>query len=439
MRISVLGIGYVGAVTSACLCDSGHEVLAVDKDPVKVKCLQNGQSPIIEKDLDTLIAKYVAAGALKATADIKEAVENTDISLICVGTPSRPDGSLDLRYVENVCKEIGEILKTKDTYHTVVLRSTMIPGSAMDLCLPILESASGKKAGSDFGFGNNPEFLREGSAIYDYYNPPKIVVGANDDKSAQVIMSLYEGIEAPRVVTDINVAEGVKYADNSWHAMKVGFANEMGNILSDCGVDSHKVMDIFCMDTKLNISRAYLKPGFAFGGSCLPKDVRAIRAVGQAKGLKTPIFDSLLTANDNQVNRAFEMIKKSGAKTVAMLGLSFKAGTDDLRESPLVTLADKLLNCGISLKIYDPNVYRASQTEGANNNYINNIIAHISQNLVADANDIKSGVDLYVIGNNGEDFAAILRSLDNDQTPILDLVRIDPEIEKRNGYHGICW
>jgi len=439
MRISVLGIGYVGAVTSACLCDSGHEVIAVDKDAVKVKCLQNGQSPIIEKDLDTLIAKYTAAETLNATSDIKEAIENSDISLICVGTPSRPDGSLDLRYVENVCKEIGDILKTKDTYHTVVLRSTMIPGSAMDLCLPILESASGKKAGIDFGFGNNPEFLREGSAIFDYYNPPKIVVGAKDDESAKAIMSLYEGIDAPRIVTDINVAEGVKYADNAWHAMKVGFANEMGNILSDCGVDSHKVMDIFCMDTKLNISKAYLKPGFAFGGSCLPKDVRAIRAVGQAKGLKTPIFDSLLTANDNQISRAFEMIKKSGAKTVAMLGLSFKAGTDDLRESPLVTLADKLLNSGITLKIYDPNVYRAGQSEGANSNYINNIIAHISQHLVADANQIKNDVDLYVIGNHGEDFATILRSLDNNQTPILDLVRIDPEIEKRNGYHGICW
>ncbi len=439
MRISVIGIGYVGAVTSACLCDSGHSVIAVDKDPVKVKCFENGKSPIIEKDLDTLIAQNVEKGTLKATLDVKEAVEQSDISLICVGTPSRTDGSLDLRYVENVCKEIGEILKTKDSFHTVVLRSTMVPGSALDLCLPILEATSGKKAGVDFGFGNNPEFLREGTAIYDYYNPPKIVVGANDEKSAEAIMALYEGIDAPRVTTDINVAEGVKYADNAWHAMKVGFANEIGNILSDCGVDSHKVMDIFCLDTKLNISKAYLKPGFAFGGSCLPKDVRAIRAVGKSKGLETPIFDSLLTANDNQVMRAFDMIKKSGAKNVAMLGLSFKAGTDDLRESPLVTLADLLLKNGINIKVYDPNVYKASKTEGANNDYINNTIAHISQNLVENAAEIKENIDLYVIGNNGEDFTDVINTIEDEKTPILDLVRINPDIEQRSGYHGLCW
>lgn len=439
MRISVLGIGYVGAVTSACLCDSGHSVIAIDKDPVKVKCLQSGQSPIIEKDLDALIAENVKKGTLKATLDVKEAIMQSDISLICVGTPSREDGSLDFTYVKSVCQEIGDVLKTKATFHTIVLRSTMVPGSAMDLCLPILEKASGKKAGVDFGFGNNPEFLREGSAIYDYYNPPKIVVGANDEKSATTIMSLYEGINAPRVMTEVNIAEGVKYADNAWHAMKIGFANEMGNILSDCGVDSHKVMDIFCLDTKLNISNAYLKPGFAFGGSCLPKDVRAIRAVGKSKGLTTPLFDSLLIANDNQVERAFGMIKKSGAKTVAMLGLSFKAGTDDLRESPLVTLADKLLSAGFNIKIYDPNVYKASQSNGANNNYINNTIAHISQHLVKTSDDIKSDIDLYVIGNNGEDFSDIIQSINDEKTPILDLVRINPDIESRSGYHGICW
>jgi len=284
MHISVIGIGYVGAVTSACLCDSGHNVTAVDMDPIKVKCLQNGQSPIIETNLDTLIAKHTKNGTLKATSNLKEAVLNTDICLICVGTPSREDGSLDLKYVEKVCEEIGTLIKDKDTYHTIVLRSTMVPGSALDLCLPILEKASGMKAGDDFGFGNNPEFLREGSAVYDYYNPPKIVVGAINEKSADAIMKLYEGIDAPRVITDINVAEGVKYADNAWHAMKVGFANEIGNILSDSGVDSHKVMDIFCLDTKLNISKAYLKPGFAFGGSCLPKDVRAIRELQSGHG-----------------------------------------------------------------------------------------------------------------------------------------------------------
>ena len=252
-------------------------------------------------------------------------------------------------------------------------------------------------------------------------------------------MALYEGIEAPRIITGISIAEGVKYADNAWHAMKVGFANEIGNIMSDCGVDSHKVMDIFCMDTKLNISTAYMKPGFAFGGSCLPKDVRAIRAKGKEKGLETPIFDSLLEANDNQVSRALEMIKKSGAKNVGMLGLSFKAGTDDLRESPLVTLANLLLENDINIHVYDPNVLRASRTEGANQNYINTVIQHISKNLVETADELKEKSDFFVIGNNGEDFSSIIQSIEDEKTPVLDLVRIDPEIETRSGYYGICW
>jgi len=439
MRISVFGIGYVGAVTSACLCDTGHDVIAVDKDPVKVKCLAEGRAPIIEKDLDTLIAKYAESGALKATLDIKEAINGSEISLICVGTPSREDGSLDLAYIEAVCQEIGECLKEKDEYHTVVLRSTMVPGTAMDLCLPILEKASGKKAGPDFGFANNPEFLRESTAIYDYYNPPKIVVGGIDEKSAQIMMDLYDGIDAPRIISDIEVAEGVKYADNAWHAMKVGFANEMGNILSDCGVDSHKVMDIFCQDTKLNISAAYMKPGFAFGGSCLPKDVRAIRAKGKEKGLETPIFDALLEANQNQVQRAFDKIKATGAKNVGMMGLSFKSGTDDLRESPLVTLADMLLDAGYDITVYDPNVFHASKTECANQHYINNVITHISKNLVETPEEIKSKADIFVIGNGNKDFAEILKTVENDNTPILDLVRINDDLEKRAGYNGICW
>lgn len=439
MRISVFGIGYVGAVTSACLCDSGHQVIAVDKDSVKVQCLQEGLSPIIEKDLPEFIEKYTKDGSLKATEDIKEAIEQSDISLICVGTPSRKDGSLDLGYVETVCQEIGESIKDKDSFHTVVLRSTMVPGSALKTCLPILEKASGKKAGIDFGFGNNPEFLRESTAIFDYNNPPKIVVGANDEKSAEIIMSLYEGIEAPRIITTVDVAEGVKYADNAWHAMKVGFANEIGNILSDCGVDSHKVMDIFCQDTKLNISKAYLKPGFAFGGSCLPKDVRAIQAKGKEIGLETPIFDSLMIANDNQVKRALEKIKSSGKNSIVMLGLSFKAGTDDLRESPLVTLADQLLKSGYTLKIFDPNVFEAKNKKGANQKYITEAIPHISECLVENPKDLMQDSEYFIIGNNGEKFSDIIKSIKDENTLVLDLVRIDPELEKRQGYHGICW
>jgi GDP-mannose 6-dehydrogenase len=438
MKISIFGIGYVGAVTAACLVKDGHDVIAIDKDPVKVQCLAEGRSPIVEKDLDIYIAQGLKEGRLKATLDAREAVMNSDVSLVCVGTPSRKDGSLDLAYVVSACEEIGVILKDKPGFHTVVLRSTMVPGSARGVCRPALEKTSGKKAGEGFGFGNNPEFLRESTAIYDYYNPPKIVVGADDEKTAAVIMSMYDGIDAPRVKTDIGVAEGVKYADNAWHAMKVGFANELGNILKECGIDSHKVMDIFCLDTKLNISKAYLKPGFAFGGSCLPKDVRAIRATAKTKGLSTPIFDALLDANDKQVERAVAMIEATGKKNIALLGLSFKAGTDDLRESPLVTLADRLIAKGYQIKVYDPNVWHAKTTAGANQKYIVEGIPHISVNLVEQPESMKDA-DVFVIGNPTKGFADVIAKVANDDAKVIDLVRLNADLEKRAGYDGICW
>ena len=438
MKVSVFGIGYVGAVTSACLVDSGHEVIAVDKDPVKVKCITEGRSPIVEPELPELIKKGVENGTLAATQDCAEAVEKSDISLICVGTPSNSDGSLQLDYVEAVCKEIGEAIAKKDDYHVVVVRSTMVPGTAMNVCKPILEEASGKKAGEGFGFANNPEFLRESTAIFDYYNPPKIVIGADNEKTGQMVSDLYHNIEAPEVITSIEVAEGVKYADNAWHAMKVGFANELGNIMKDHGVDSHKVMDIFFLDTKLNISKAYLKPGFAFGGSCLPKDVRALRASAQDKGLKTPIFDSLLEANQEQVRRAFQMIEQSGKKTVGMMGLSFKAHTDDLRESPLVTLADMLLEAGYALKIYDPCVSEARKMDGANKHYIENGIPQISACLVETPQEVTGTAEIFVIGNGTQEFYSVLDSV-NDNQPILDLVRLNDSLASKQGYTGICW
>ncbi len=440
MKVSIFGIGYVGAVSAACLADSGHDVIAYDPIQVKVDCINEGRSPIIEKDLDKIIKKTTSEGKLSATNSIKEAVEKSEISLICVGTPSREDGSLDLGYVKQCCKEIGETIKDKDSFHTVVLRSTMVPGSAMNIALPILEEASGKKAGIDFGFGNNPEFLRESTAIYDYYNPPKIVIGASDEKTGKIISDLYKGIEAPEIITDIGVAEGVKYADNAWHAMKIGFANEIGNIFKDCGIDSHKVMNIFCMDTKLNISRAYLMPGFAFGGSCLPKDVRAIRSVAKEKSINTPIFDALMQANEEQIKRAYNMIKESGKTKVGMFGLAFKSGTDDLRESPLVTLANMLIKDGIELKIYDKNVYAASKMDGANRHYIENGIPHISKNLVEKPKEVTDYAEIFVIGNGDKEFVNIIQeNIANDDTPIIDLVRIGKEIENRSGYNGICW
>ncbi|MCB9975823.1 MAG: UDP-glucose/GDP-mannose dehydrogenase family protein [Rhodospirillales bacterium] len=439
MKISVFGLGYVGAVASACLAESGFKVIAVDTDPVKVKCLNEGRSPIVEPGLPEMIKSNKEKGLLSATQDVREAVMNTDISLICVGTPSNQDGSLKLDYVEAVCAQIGEVLKEKDGYHSVVLRSTVVPGTARNIAIPAIEKASGKKAGEGFGFGNNPEFLRESTAIYDYFNPPKIVIGATDGKTADMMVEIYKGIKADQAICTVEVAEGVKYADNAWHAIKVGFANELGNILKEMGVDSHKVMDIFFLDTKLNISKAYLKPGFAFGGSCLPKDVRAIRACGKEKGIKTHIFDALLEANDEQVRRASEMIKETGKKKVGMMGLSFKAGTDDLRESPLVTLADLLIKEGYELTIYDPCVYEASQMEGANQKYIKEGIPHISKCLVEKSEQFLPNAEVIVIGNHGEDFGAILEKTATD-TPIIDLVRLkDNPVEERSSYTGICW
>lgn len=438
MKVSVFGIGYVGAVTSACLVDSGHEVIAMDKDPVKVRCIREGRTPIVEPGLSDLIKKGVDNGMLTATESCAEAVEKSDISLICVGTPSNTDGSLQLDYVKDVCREIGEAMAKKDGYHVVVLRSTMVPGSAYGVALPILEEASGKKAGVGFGFANNPEFLRESTAIFDYNNPPKIVIGADNEKTGKIVADLYHNIDAPEAITSIEVAEGVKYADNAWHAMKVGFANELGNIMKDHGVDSHEVMDIFCLDTKLNISKAYLKPGFAFGGSCLPKDVRALRASAQNMGLNTPIFDSLLEANDEQVRRAYTMIKDSGKQKVGLFGLSFKAHTDDLRESPLVTLANLLLDDGYDLTIYDPCVSEARKMDGANKKYIEEGIPHISKCLVETPAEVLAASDVFVIGNPTQEFYTVLDSV-NDNTPILDLVRLDDSLRGKGGYSGICW
>lgn len=440
MKVSVFGIGYVGAVSAACLVDTGHSVLAIDKEEVKVRCINEGRSPIVEPGLNDLIKKGRENGTLSATLSCEEAVMNTDISLICVPTPSNADGSLKTDFVESCCREIGEVLKHKKGFHAVILRSTVVTGTADLVAIPALEAASGKKAGVDFGYGNNPEFLRESTALFDYWNPPKIVIGATDEKTASMVAELYKNIDAPLVITDVKISEGVKYADNAWHAMKVGFANELGNILKELGVDSHKVMDIFFKDVKLNISKAYLLPGFAFGGSCLPKDVRAIRASGKANGLDTPIFDALMNANDVQVRRAYDMIKATGKRNVALLGLAFKAGTDDLRESPLVTLADLLIEDGFNLSIYDPCVFEAKMMDGANRKYIEEGIPHISKCLVEKSQDLMASTELFIIGNGDKDFINILGNA-NDNALIIDLIRIKggEALETKSSYTGICW
>ena len=346
MRISIFGLGYVGAVSAGCLANEGHEVVGVDLLQTKVDIINRGQSPIIEAEIGEIIAANVRGGRLRAIASVEEAIWDTDLSFVCVGTPSQANGNLDFRYIRRVCEEIGQALKNKTTHHTVVIRSTILPGTMRNIVIPTLEEYSGKKAGVDFGVCNNPEFLREGSAVRDYYQPPKTVIGEFDKASGDTLASLYAKLEAPLIRTDVETAEMVKYVDNSWHALKIGFANEIGNICKALGIDAHQVMNIFCQDKKLNISPAYLVPGFAFGGSCLPKDLRALAYQAKRQDLQLPILGSILPSNEMQISRGLQIIMDKGHRRIGILGFSFKAGTDDLRESPVIEVIERLLGKG---------------------------------------------------------------------------------------------
>ena len=436
MKISIFGLGYVGAVSAGCLATDGHEVIGVDPNKTKVDLINQGTTPIIEKDIGEMIAATVKSGHLRATADVRDAVFGSDMSLICVGTPSQLNGNLDLSHVRKVRQEIGAAIRKKATFHVVVARSTMLPGSMRSLVIPTLEAASGKVAGVDFGVCNNPEFLREGTAVYDYYHPPKTVIGESDEKAGALLVQLYEKMDAPLVRTDVETAEMVKYTDNTWHAVKVAFANEIGNICKAVGIDGHKVMEIFCQDTKLNLSPYYMKPGFAFGGSCLPKDVRALTYKARSLDLDLPLLNSILPSNQRQVEKGIKMVVDKGARKVGILGFSFKAGTDDLRESPLVDVIEYLLGKGYELKLYDKNVNLAALT-GANQDYILNHIPHISKLMVSNMQDVLDFADTIVIGNGAAEFKTVPDSLKPHQH-IVDLVRISKE-QSGEQYDGICW
>jgi GDP-mannose 6-dehydrogenase len=437
MNISIMGLGYVGAVSAGCLAADGHTVIGVDPNGTKVDLINQGVTPIVEKDIGEIIAKYSKKGSLRATTDVRAAVVESDISLICVGTPSQLNGSLDLHYVRNVCEEIGAALKEKHGFHLVVVRSTILPGTMRDVVIPTLEHASGKVAGKDFGVCNNPEFLREGTAVWDYRNPPKTVIGETDHRSGDILAQLYSGLDAPLIRTTIETAEMVKYVDNVWHALKVTFANEIGNICKPLSIDSHKVMEIFCKDTKLNLSPYYLKPGFAFGGSCLPKDVRALTYKGRSLDLDLPLLNSLLPSNERQVERGFNMVADKQKRKVGVLGFSFKAGTDDLRESPIVEVIERLLGKGFDLKIYDKNVNLAALT-GANRDYILNHIPHISRMMVDTIDAVLQHAEVLVIGNGASEFKDIFSRLKPGQQ-VVDLVRITDSLSRKGEYDGICW
>ncbi|HSN19275.1 MAG TPA: nucleotide sugar dehydrogenase [Usitatibacter sp.] len=436
MKISIMGLGYVGAVSAGCLARQGHEVIGVDPQQAKVDLINAGRTPIIEKDIGEIIASAVAEGRLRATADVLEAVRHTDLSLICVGTPSLGNGHIDLKYVRRVCEQIGEGLRDHPG-HIVVVRSTMLPGTLRNVVIPALEGASGLKAGEDFGVCLNPEFLREGTAVHDYFHPPKTVIGELDRASGDALVKLYEGLPGPVIRTDYETAEMVKYADNTWHALKVAFANEIGNVCKALGLDSHKLMDIFCQDTKLNLSPYYLKPGFAFGGSCLPKDVRALSYKARLLDVKVPIIDAILPSNDEQIERGIQAVIDKGEKKVGVLGFSFKAGTDDLRESPMVELVERLLGKGYDLRIYDSSV-RMAAIHGANREYILNHIPHISRLMVPSLDEVIAHARTLVIGNAAPEFRDVPRRLDEGQQ-VVDLVRIADTRSVEGVYDGICW
>lgn len=439
MNVSVFGLGYVGSVSAASFAGDGHTVVGVDVNPDKVASLNEGRSPIVEKDLDELIRANRANGRLRATTSTAEAISATDLSLICVGTPSRRNGSLDLTYLERVCEQIGEALQGKDGYHVVVVRSTVLPGTTHGVVIPALERTSGKKYGDGFGVAVNPEFLREGTAIHDFRNPPMTLVGHNYRSDAQPTESLYTAVAAPLITTSIRTAEMIKYASNTWHALKVSFANEVGNLCKRLDIDSHEVMEIFCRDEKLNLSSYYMKPGFAFGGSCLPKDVRAMQYRARELDLEMPVIQSILGSNQLQIQHAIDMIVETGKKSVGLLGFSFKAGTDDLRESPIVILAEALLGKGYQLSIYDRNVSLAKLV-GANKEYITKQIPHLSSLLCETLDDVVKRSEVIVVGNASPEFGDALKRTEPHQL-VIDLVRVKgvtpEEIPAR--YSGICW
>jgi GDP-mannose 6-dehydrogenase len=437
LRISIFGLGYVGTVSAGCLADDGHEVVGVDPLPTKVDLINRGQSPIIETDIGEIIAATVKAGRLRATSDPGQGIRETELSFVCVGTPSQPNGNLDLRYIRRICEQIGEALKSKSARHTVVIRSTILPGTMHKMVIPTLEEFSGKKAGVDFGVCNNPEFLREGSAVKDFRQPPKTVIGESDLASGDILAALYKKLDAPLIRTNLETAEMVKYVDNSWHALKIGFANEIGTLGKSLGVDAHQVMKIFCQDRKLNISTAYLSPGFAFGGSCLPKDLRALSYQAKMHDLQLPILTSILPSNEMQIARGVQLITEKGHTRVGILGFSFKAGTDDLRESPLIEVIERLIGKGYDLRIYDKNVNIASLV-GANRDFILNHIPHISKLMVSDIGAVLNHAQTVVIGNKDPDFKIVPERLREGQF-LVDFVRVIEGSSKNGNYDGICW
>lgn len=435
-RIAVLGMGYVGCVTAACLAREGHEVIGVDVSQVKLDALMSGKAPVDEPGLDELIGEAVREGRLSASQNVADAIGKSDISLICVGTPSEPSGRIDLSFVKRVCEQIGAALSARPAGHVVVVRSTMLPGCMAEVVHPILEQTSGQKVGGHFHTVFNPEFLREGTAIKDYQNPPVVVVGTDSQRGSDIMRRLYGHLKAPLIVTQPQVAELVKYTANAWHALKIAFANEIGTVCRAAGVDSHAVMEIFLQDQQLNISPAYLRPGFAFGGSCLPKDLRALTYYAKHQDLSLPVLESVNLSNQHLIEEVLGRVLASGVKRVGLYGLSFKPRTDDLRESPFVTLVERLIGKGIELRIMDENIQMQKLT-GANKAYVDKHLPHLVRYLVNDFKELEDFGELLIIGHRTPAIAEWARQK-NGKGSVLDLARI-PELLGSEKYEGVSW
>jgi GDP-mannose 6-dehydrogenase len=435
MKITVFGLGYVGSVVAACMARDGHNVVGVDLDISKVNAINNSLSPIVEPQLGEAIAEAVQAGRLRAQTCAEEL---GDVSFVSVGTPSNENGSFGVGQLLRVAEQIGVLLARIEHFHVVNIRSTVLPGTVQGKIIPVLESSSGKKVGQGFGVCVNPEFMRETTAVYDYYHPPVTVIGSTDERSGAIVADLYKRIEAPLERCTIRTAEMMKYACNAFHAVKITFANEIGNFCKALGIDSHEVMEIFCKDTKLNLSPYYLKPGFAFGGSCLPKDLRALLYESKLRDVEIPMLKSLFESNRLQVDRAIDQVRKTGKNRVGVLGLSFKAGTDDLRESPIVSLIESLIGKGYSISIYDEEVSLA-RLHGANKRYIEQTIPHISSLLKERIEDVVQESEVLVVSKKGRSFEENIAGL-NHGSVVIDLVRIFSDQTRRPvNYEGICW
>ncbi|MBK8012703.1 MAG: UDP-glucose/GDP-mannose dehydrogenase family protein [Deltaproteobacteria bacterium] len=441
MKVSVVGLGYVGAVSAACLARNGHHVIGCDIDPWKLDLLRAGRSPIVEEGMDDLVRSVVADGRLVVTDDLVDAVQRSTLTFICVGTPSLRGGAQDLGAVERVMAQMGQAIgRLSDRRHGCVLRSTVLPGTTDEVVIPILEANSNKKANVDFGVAFQPEFLREGSSIRDFDDPPYTVVGSEDHGLVESLQALFGDLTAEFIHVGVREAEALKLFSNAFHATKITFANEVGRICQASSVDPHAVMRLLCRDTQLNISPAYLRPGFAFGGSCLPKDVRALVQLGKDRDVDTPLFAGLLPSNRIQVERAIDLVLGLGCRSIGMLGLSFKRGTDDLRESPLVTLAETFMGKGLDLRIYDPGV-QLSKLIGANRSYIERSIPHVASLMVPTLDAVVDHAEVLVLGQSDTELVRSLVGRLRPSQTVVDLVGL-PSPERRAlsaQYVGLCW